>query len=291
MHAPSVQMPPLGHARSHAPQCAGSLLVSAQASPHSSVSSGHAHCPALQVAASGQARSHEPQCAASVANFAQSAPHTCRPLGHSHCPAEQAAASGHLVAQSPQCDALLCVSMHSAPHATPLLHVAGAPLPPLPAAEPPVVLAAPAVPPALARGPLNSPLEWPPPQWINPRIASRITRACRARRLRFHGKPPETRRSLADREADLEAEGKGDRISLEVSSGRRAAARAAALRRQSVATIDARRWSPVNQVKRGVGYFCLADVFSQGPCNRSLDAERWTAASSARRSDELCSML
>lgn len=105
--------------------------------------------------------------------------------------------------------------MHSAPQATPLLHVTGAPPS---AAEPPVVLAAPAV---LAPGPLNRLLDRLPPQWISPRTASRSTRARRAPWVRFHGKPLEMRRSLA--EADLEAEVKGARISLEVSRARAAA--------------------------------------------------------------------
>jgi hypothetical protein len=113
-----------------------------------------------------------------------------------------------LVAQSPQCEALLSVSTQSAPHATPLLHVMGAPLPPLPA-EPPVLLAAPAVPPAIAPEPLNSPLDRLLPQWISPRTASRITKARCAPWPRFRGAPLETRRPLADREANLEAEVKG----------------------------------------------------------------------------------
>jgi hypothetical protein len=216
MHAPCVQIPPLGHARSQAPQCAGSLLVSAQASPHSSVFCGHTHCPALQLAASGQARSHEPQCAASVAKFAQSAPQTCCPLGHVHAPPAQAAASGHLVAQSPQCEALLCVSTHSVPHATPLLHVSGAPLtlPPVPALEPIVLPAAPLAPPASTPELPNRPCE-PPPQWISPRAASRITRQRRAPWAALQAEPPEPRGSRDDLGAEVE----GGRIRLKPKRG------------------------------------------------------------------------
>ena len=170
MHAPCSQVPPLGQARSQAPQCAALLFVSAQASPHSSVFRGHTHCPALQLAASGQARSHEPQCAASVAKFAQSVAQTCCPVGHTQAPSAQAAASGHLVAQSPQCEALLSVSTHSVPQATPLLHISGAS--PVPAPDSIVLPAAPPVPvpelPNKSREPL--------PQWTSPRAASTITR-------------------------------------------------------------------------------------------------------------------
>jgi hypothetical protein len=90
-------------------------------------------------------------------------------------PPAQAAASGHLVAQSPQCEALLCVSTHSLPQATPLLHITGAP--PVPAPDSIVLPAEPLVP---APELLNKLLE-PPPQWISPRTASRITRQRRAR--------------------------------------------------------------------------------------------------------------
>lgn|SRR6478609_866342 len=174
MHAPCEQVPPLGQARSQAPQCAALLVVSAQASPQSSVSRGHAHCPALQLAASGQARSQEPQCAASVAKFAQSVPQTCCPVGHTHSPSAQAAASGHLVAQSPQCEALLCKSTHSVPQATPLLHISSAPLLP-----PPDSIVLPAAPPVPAPELPNKSRE-PLPQWTRPRAASRITRKRRA---------------------------------------------------------------------------------------------------------------
>lgn len=170
MHAPCAQVPPLGQARSQAPQCAVLLFVSAQASPHSSVSPGHTHCPALQLAASGQARSHEPQCAASLAKFAQSVAQTCFPVGHTQAPSTQAAASGHLVAQSPQCEALLCVSMHSVPQATPLLHISVAP--PVPAPESIVLPAAPPVPAPELPNKSGELL----PQWTSPRAASRITR-------------------------------------------------------------------------------------------------------------------
>jgi len=184
MHAPCSQVPPLGQARSQAPQCAALLFVSAQASPHSSVFRGHTHCPALQLAASGQARSHEPQCAASVAKFAQSGAQSCCPVGHMQAPPAQAAASGHLVAQSPQCEALLCVSTHSLPQATPLLHISGAS--PVPAPDSIVLPAAPPVPvpelPNKSREPL--------PQWTRPRAASRITRQRCAPCTALQAEPP-----------------------------------------------------------------------------------------------------
>jgi hypothetical protein len=182
MHAPCVQVPPLGQARSQAPQCAGLLFVSAQASLHSSVFPGHTHCPALQLAASGQARSHDPQCAASVAKFAQSSPQTCCPFGHMQTPPAQPAASGHLVAQSPQCEALLCVSTHSVPHATPLLHITCA----LPVPAPDSML--PAAPPVPALEPNKS--REPLPQWTSPRMASRIIRQRRAPCAALQAEPP-----------------------------------------------------------------------------------------------------
>ncbi len=203
MHAPCAQVPPLGQARSQAPQCSVLLFVSAQASPHSSVFRGHTHCPALQLAASGQARSHEPQCAASVVKFAQSVAQTCCPVGHMQAPSVQAAASGHLVAQSPQCEALLCVSTHSVPQATPLLHITGAP--PVPASDSVVLPAAPLVP---AREPLNKPLE-PPPQWISPRTANRITMQRRPPWAALQAEPP-PRCSLDDLGIEVE----GGRIRL-----------------------------------------------------------------------------
>ena len=184
MHAPCAQVPPLGQARSQAPQCAVLLFVSAQASPHSSVFRGHTHCPALQLAASGQARSHEPQCAASVAKFAQSVAQTCCPVGHMQAPPTQAAASGHLVAQSPQCEALLCVSTHSLPQATPLLHISGAP--PVPAPDSIVLPAAPPVPAPELPNKSREPL----PQWTSPRAASRITRQRRAPCAALQAEPP-----------------------------------------------------------------------------------------------------
>ena len=184
MHAPCAQVPPLGQARSQAPQCAVLLFVSAQASPQSSVFRGHTHCPALQLAASGQARSHEPQCAASVAKFAQSVPQTCCPVGHRQAPPAQAAASGHLVAQSPQCEALLCVSTHSVPQATPLLHISGAP--PVPAPDSSVMPAAPPVPAAELPNKSREPL----PQWVSPRAASRSTRQRRAPCAALQVEPP-----------------------------------------------------------------------------------------------------
>ena len=170
MHAPCSHVPPLGQARSQAPQCAVLLFVSAQASPHSSLFRGHTHCPALQLAASGQARSHEPQCAASVLKLAQSVAQSCCPVGHMQTPSAQAAASGHLIAQSPQCEALLCVSTHSLPQATPLLHIEGAP--PVPAPDSIVLPAAPPVPAPELPNKSREPL----PQWTRPRAASRITR-------------------------------------------------------------------------------------------------------------------
>ena len=185
MHAPCTQAPPLGQARSHAPQCAALPFVSAQASPHSSVFRGHTHCPALQLAASGQARSHEPQCAASVAKFAQSAAQTCCPVGHTQAPSAQAAASGHLVAQSPQCEALLCVSTHSVPQATPLLQISGAP--PVPAPDSIVLPAAPPVPAAELPNRSREPL----PQWTSPRAASRITRQRSAPCSALQAEPPQ----------------------------------------------------------------------------------------------------
>lgn len=202
MHAPCAQIPPLGQARSQAPQCAASLFVSAQTSLHSSVFCGHTHCPALQLAASGQARSHEPQCAASVLKFAQSVAQTCSPVGHTQAPLVQAAASGHLVAQSPQCEALLCVSTHSVPQATPLLHVTGAP----PASAPESVV--PAVPPVPAPDSPNKPCE-APPQWISPRVASRINRQRRPPWAALQAEPSPPR--LLD---DLRIEVKGGRIRL-----------------------------------------------------------------------------
>ena len=184
MQAPCSQVPPLGQARSQAPQCAALLFVSAQASPHSSVSRGHTHCPALQLAASGQARSHEPQCAASLAKFAQSVAQTCCPLGHIQAPSTQAAASGHLVAQSPQCEALLCVSTHSVPQATPLPHISGAPSLPAPDS-----IALPAAPPVPAPELPNKSRE-PLPQWSSPRAASRITRQRHAPCAAFQAELP-----------------------------------------------------------------------------------------------------
>ena len=184
MHAPCAHVPPLGQARSQAPQCAALLFVSAQASPHSSVFRGHTHCPALQLAASGQARSHEPQCAASVAKFAQSVAQTCCPVGHTQAPSAQAAASGHLVAQSPQCEALLCVSTHSVPQATPLLHISDAP--PVLAPSSIVLPAAPLVP---ARELPNKSRE-PLPQWTSPIATSRITRQRRATRAALQAERP-----------------------------------------------------------------------------------------------------
>ena len=197
MHAPCAQVPPLGQARSQAPQCAGLLFVSAQASPHSSISSGHTHCPALQLAANGQARSHAPQCAASVAKLAQSVAQTCCPVGHMQTPPTQAAASGHLVAQSPQCEALLCVSTHSVPQATPLLHISGAPAVPAPDS-----LALPAAPPVFAPEPPNKSRE-PLPQWISPRAASRITRQRRPPWAALQAEPP-PRCSLDDLRIGIE---------------------------------------------------------------------------------------
>jgi hypothetical protein len=184
MHAPCAQVPPLGQARSQAPQCAALLFVSAQVSPHSSVFCGHMHCPALQLAARGQARSQEPQWAASVAKFAQSAAQTCCPLGHMQAPSTQAAASGHLVAQSPQCEALLCVSTHSVPQATPLLHISGAPS--VPAPDSSVLPAAPPVPAAELPNKSREPL----PQWISPRAVTRITRQRRATCDALQAEPP-----------------------------------------------------------------------------------------------------
>jgi len=183
MHAPCAQVPPLGQARSQAPQCAVLVFVSAQASPHSSMFRGHTHCPALQLAASGQARSHEPQCAASVVKLAQSVVQSCWPVGHMQVPLAQAAASGHLVAQSPQCEALLCVSTHSLPQATPLLHISGAS--PVPA---PDSIVLPAAPPAPAPEPPNKSRE-PLPQWTSPRAASRSTRQRRAQCAAFQTEP------------------------------------------------------------------------------------------------------
>jgi len=203
MHAPCAQVPPLGQARSQAPQCAALLFVSAQASPHSSVFCGHTHCPALQLAANGHARSHEPQCAASVVRLAQSVAQTCCPVGHMQTPPTQPAASGHLVAQSPQCEALLCVSTHSVPQATPLLHISGAP--PVPALGSVVLSAAPPVPAPEPRNKSREPL----PQWISPRAASRITRQRRPPWAARHAKPP-PRCSLDDLRIDV----KGSRIRL-----------------------------------------------------------------------------
>jgi hypothetical protein len=201
MHAPCAQVPPLGQARSQAPQCAVLLFVSAQASPHSSVFRGHTHCPALQLAASGQARSHEPQCAASVVKFAQSVAQTCCPVGHTQAPPAQAAASGHLVAQSPQCEALLCVSTHSVPQATPLPHISGAP--PVPAPDSIVLPTAPPVPaPELSNKPREA-----PPQWMSPRVASRTTRQRRPPWTALQAEPP--RRCSLD---DLRIEVEGGRI-------------------------------------------------------------------------------
>lgn len=156
-----------------------------------------------------------------MAKFAQSVPQTCCPLGHVHSPPLQAAASGHLVAQSPQCEALLCVSTHSVPHATPLLHVTGAPVPPVPALDPipPLVPAldpimSPAAPPVPAPDPLNKPLE-PPPQWISPRAASRVTRQRRAPWAALQAEPLETPRSLDGLGAEVE----GGRILLKPNIG------------------------------------------------------------------------
>jgi hypothetical protein len=207
MHAPCAQVPPLGQARSQAPQCAVLLLVSAQASPHSSVSCGHTHCPALQLAASGQARSQEPQCAASVAKFAQSEPQTCCPVGHTQAPLAQAAASGHFVAQSPQCEALLCVSTHWLPQATPLLHISVAP--PVPAPSSSVLPAAPPVP----APDLNKSRE-PLPQWTSPRAASRSTRQRRATCAALLAEPPP--RCFLDR---LGIDIEDGRISVEAQAG------------------------------------------------------------------------
>lgn len=203
MHAPCAHVPALGQARSHAPQCAASLFVSTQASPHSSAFRGHMHCPALQLAASGQARSHEPQCAASVFKFTQSASQACSPVGHTHAPPTQAAASGHLVAQSPQWEALLCVSTHSVPQATPLLHTIGAP--PVPAPDSFVL---PSAPPVLAREPPNKSRE-PLPQWTSPRTANRITRHRLAPCTALEAEP--LLRCSLDR---LRIEVEGDRIRL-----------------------------------------------------------------------------
>ena len=227
MHAPCAQVAPLGQARSQAPQCAASLFVSAQASPHSSLFRGHTHCPALQLAASGQARSHEPQCAASVVRLAQSAAQTCCPVGHTQAPAVQAAASGHLVPQSPQCEALLCVSTHSVPQATPLLHITGPP--PVPAPDSLVLPAAPAAPaPELPSEPPDAPPNKPleaPPQWSSPRVASRITKQRRPPRAALQAEPP-PRCSLDDLQIEVE----GGRIRLKpkreiCSAGEHTAAR------------------------------------------------------------------
>lgn len=203
MHAPCTQAAPLGQARSQAPQCAASLFVSAQTSPHSSAFSGHTHCPALQLAANGQARSHEPQCAASVLKFAQSVAQTCSPVGHTQAPPTQAAASGHLVAQSPQCEALLCVSTHSVPQATPLLHINSAP--PAPALGSLVLAAAPPTP---TPEPPNKSLE-PLPQWISHRAVSRITKHRRPLWAALQGETPP--RCSPD---DLRIEVVGGRIRL-----------------------------------------------------------------------------
>lgn len=207
MHAPCAQVPPLGQARSQAPQCAGLLFVSAQVSPHSSVFPGHTHCPALQLAASGHVRSHEPQCAASVAKFAQSVAQTCCPVGQTQAPSAQAAASGHLVAQSPQCEASLCVSTHSVPQATPLLHIT---LPAVPAAD---SMGLPATPPVPAPE-LPNKLPEAPPQWISPRVASRIIRQRRAPWAAPQAAPP----SRCSRD-ELRIEVESGRISVEGEAG------------------------------------------------------------------------
>jgi len=211
MHAPCSHVAPLGQARSQAPQWAGSVFVSAQASPQRSLSCGHTHCPAVQLAASGQARSHEPQWAASAVKSAQSVPQTCCPVGHTQAPPTQAAARGHLLPQAPQCEALLCVSTHSVPQTTPLLHVSAAP--PVPALDAIALPAAPAVP-----GPELS--NKPPaalPQWISPRAASRITTE---RRPPGAALQAERRRCSFD---DLRIEVEGGRIRSKPQAGSPAA--------------------------------------------------------------------
>ena len=61
MHAPCAQVPPLGQARSQAPQCAGLLFVSAQASPHSVCPEGQPHFESMHGSIPGHCTSQLPQ--------------------------------------------------------------------------------------------------------------------------------------------------------------------------------------------------------------------------------------
>jgi hypothetical protein len=79
LQTPALQTSPLAQARSHAPQCAGSLATAAQTPPQLTPSFGQVQMPPMQVVPDGHTLPHPPQCAGSDDVSTQLRPHFVAP--------------------------------------------------------------------------------------------------------------------------------------------------------------------------------------------------------------------
>jgi len=111
---------PPTHARSHAPQCAGSLATSTQLVPHWVKSAGQVmvQTPLAHTSAAVHATPQPPQCLASVSVLTHSPEQSVSGAEQVQTPATQATPGPHALLQLPQCAVLLSSTTQLSPHSS-----------------------------------------------------------------------------------------------------------------------------------------------------------------------------